>query len=304
MATFAENVKKYLPILDQLYVQESITAIFERSGVIFSGTKEIKIPTISVDGNADYDRTAGYKNGGIAVAYQTKTLTHDRGRKFNVDAVENDEVPMDLVVQAMSTFEKEKNIPEVDAIRFAALSQLAGNKVSATLADAAGALAAYDAAEKAFKKAGIAMNNCLMFCSADYYALLKNAVAARLIVNQNSGDLNRNVDLLDGKLPVITVADDRFYDQISLLTGGTGEEAGGFEPIEDTSHRINFLIVDRAVPQAVTKRAVTKVISPEANQTHDGYSIFYRSFHDIYINDNQAKRLYAHVSAAVVNNVA
>ena len=301
MATFAENVKKFLPILDQLYVQESLTAIFERAGAIWSGTKEIKIPSIAVDGNADYSAADGYKSGAIAVSYQTKTLTNDRGRKFNIDAVENDEVPMDLVVEAMSTFEKEKNVPETDAIRFATLASLAGTKVSADLTDSAGALAAYDAAEKVFRKNGLSMSNCVMFCSADYYALLKNAVAARLIVNQNSGDLNRNVDMLDGKLPLITVADDRFYDQIKLLTGGTDEEAGGFEPIATTSHAINFMIVDKDVPQAVTKRKVTKVINPEANQSHDGYSIFYRTFHDVYINTNQAKRLYVHKKATAVS---
>ena len=299
MNTFAENVKKYLPILDQLYKQESLTSIFERDNVIWSGTKEIKIPVVSVSGNADYDRDTGYKSGSIGVTYQTKTLTYDRGRRFNVDAVENDEVPFDLVVEGMSTFEREENIPEVDAIRFAAMAQLAGTKVNADLADGAAALAAYDAAEKAFKKLGLTMNNAIMFCSADYYALLKSAVAARLNVGQFGGDLNRAVDMLDGKLPVITVADDRFYDQIQLLTGEVGEEAGGFEPIEDVTKRINFLIVDRAVPQAVTKRNVTKVITPEANQTHDGFSIYYRSLHDLYIKDNQASRMYAHIADTV-----
>lgn len=298
--TFAEDVTAFMPVLDELYAQEAITAVFEVENTKWKGTKKIQIPTVTTQGNADYDREAGYTMGSINVAYQEKELTHDRGRRFNIDAVEADEVNIDLVGEGMAQFERLQNIPEIDAIRFAKLSTLAGHKVTEDYATSEEAISAYDEAELKALEMGLRLDNSIMFVSAKFYRLLKNYIKPSLSANSNNGVIDRSVKYLDNGLEVRVVPNDRFYDQIQLLTGGTGQEAGGFGPIKGTSKPINFLLVDKAVPQAVVKRKADKIITPEQNQTHDGYALFYRTFHDIYIMNNQAKRLYVSISATAV----
>lgn len=292
--TLSDEIATFLPVLDELYEQQAITSIFEVSDAVWSGTKKILIPTISVDGNADYSRSEGYVDGGIAVDYVEKTLTHDRGRRFNVDAVTLDEVNFDLIAAGMSKFERTQNVKEVDAIRFAALSQLAGTTKSEDITTSEAAIAAYDAAELKALELGLDLSNSIMYISAGFYTLIKNHVTPSINANTNNGVLDRTVKYLDNGLELKIVPNDRFYSEIKLLTGGDDEEAGGYTTTEN-SRLINFLLVDKDVPQAVTKRRVTKIIPPEQNQKYDGVSVYYRNFHDIYIEDEQAPHIYASV---------
>lgn len=294
--TFAQDVVEFLPVLDEIYQAEAITSIFEISNVKWSGKKKILIPTVTTQGNGDYDRENGYAKGSISVEYQEKELTHDRGRRFNIDAVEEDELNIDLVASALIYFERNENIPEIDAIRFAKLSQIAGNKISADYKTAEEAISAFDDAELKAHEKGIRLDNSIMFVSAWFYRLLKNYIKPSLSANSNNGVIERGVKYLDNGLAIKIVPNDRFYDEIKLLSGGSGQEAGGYEAVVGTSHQINFMIVDKSVPQAVVKRKADKLIKPEDNQTHDGYALFSRTFHDIYIHDNQAHRLYVSVA--------
>lgn len=74
--------------LDKLAVQEAVTGWMDANSgqVIYNGGKEVKIPKLSVQGLADYDRDNGYVMGGATMAYETLTMTQDRGRKFQLCA--------------------------------------------------------------------------------------------------------------------------------------------------------------------------------------------------------------------------
>ena len=298
--TATELVSTLIPVVDSLYEKESLTSIFERDGVIWEGTAKIKFPKVDVQGNADYSREDGYVNGSISVEYEEFELTIDRGRRFNIDAVTANEFPFDLAAEALLKFERNHNIPEIDAIRFAAIAKNAGVKVEAKLATTEEAIAAFDAAELHYMREGIDMSRAVMYVSAEYYALIKDYMTqrGRLNPNQNNGVINRVVTMLD-QTPLIPVPAKRFMDKVELLTGKTGQEAGGFKNPADAV-KINFLLLDVDVPQAVTKRKADKVITPDANQTHDGWSFYYRTFHDVYFLDEQKVRMYAHVESATV----
>lgn len=103
--------------------------------VKYSGGNEVKIPMISMDGLGNYDRDAGYVQGGVSLAYGTYQMTQDRGRKFKLDAMDVDE--SNFVATAgnvMGEFQRTKVIPEVDAYRYSKLATLAigaGNTTSA-----------------------------------------------------------------------------------------------------------------------------------------------------------------------------
>ena len=44
---------------------------------------------MSVQGMGDYDREAGYQRGSVTLEYETRKMTQDRGRLFQLD-------PMDI----------------------------------------------------------------------------------------------------------------------------------------------------------------------------------------------------------------
>src|SRR5699024_2826248 len=88
-----EYSKIFQPALDKQVAQEATSGWMEAnaSQVKYSGGNEVKLPKLDMDGLADYDRTTGYVDGAVTLEWQTKTLTQDRGRRFQIDSMDVDE---------------------------------------------------------------------------------------------------------------------------------------------------------------------------------------------------------------------
>ena len=94
--------------------------------VIYNGGAEVKIPKISMDGMANYDRNNGFPKGSVNLSYETMTMTQDRARTFSLDAMDVDE--SNFVATAsnvMSEFQRTLVIPEIDAYRYSKMATLA-----------------------------------------------------------------------------------------------------------------------------------------------------------------------------------
>ncbi len=59
---------------------------------------------------------------------------------------------------------------------------------------------------------------------------------------------------------------------------------------------INFLVVERSAALQYQKHVVNKIVSPEENQTSDGWKFFYRSYGLCDVYDNKTKGIYLHKS--------
>ena len=301
--SFAEKAVAFIPILDEIYQKESLTSFLEMNPmtVMFDGTKTVKLPKIVIDGAGDYDRTLGYNTGNIAVSYSSHTLQYDRGRKFDVDVLDDDEAAFDVFRLAAIEYVRTKEIPETDAIRFSEMFAKAdagsGTVVTADIA-ADEALDAFDDAEETLGEAEVGEANRIMWISFEFNKLLKQDTAITRRID--AGDvtvngINRRVELLDGQVPLIKVPRSRFYDIILLNDGVTGgQETGHFEPIVATSRELNFIMADRGALNAVTKRRVSKVISWQDNQTADANSVYYRNHHDLIVPENKTPGIYVH----------
>ena len=307
MATnnFAEKAVRFTGVLDELYRKHAITAMLDSPALArqFVGANRIKLPKVSVDGAGTYDRDAGYAQGGVSVTYEEHTLKYDRGRKFRVDFVDNDESAFSLFRQVAAQYVRTREIPEVDAIRFmeicaaAAREETLGTVVEKDLSSSDKPLALLDEAEKILNEKEVPEEGRVLFCSGDFYALLKGdtAIARRLDVAENTGGIDRRVLLLDGMTPVIRVPRARFWSKVKLLDGSTGgETAGGYQPITSESKGINFIYGNKAAMQGVLKRNVSKIVTPDQNQSADAYDIFYRVHHDLIVRDNDTAALYVH----------
>ena len=83
--------QRYLPMLDEVYKFSSRSAILDNLNVQFIGGNAVKVYKTSMDGLADYNRNSGYVNGGVNGAWETLTLSQDRGRSFQIDAMDQEE---------------------------------------------------------------------------------------------------------------------------------------------------------------------------------------------------------------------
>lgn len=300
--TFAEKATKYMGILDEIYQKEAVTAMLEQAGTEFVGTNKVKYPKITMDGAADYNRDTGYVAGAASVEYEEHVLAHDRGRKFRIDIIDNDEAAFALYRELMNEYVRTKEIPELDAARFARMAGFTEAKtVSADLGNA-DAMKLWDDCEQYMYDAEVNLSDVVLYVSSDFYKGMKASasLARRMDVTANNGQVNRSITMLDGQTPVIIVPKGRFYDAIKLNTGADGETAGGFAPIGGTSHAINFIAVPKSHAKAITKRRNSKIIMPEVNQSADAYDIMYRCHHDLIVQTNKRKGIYVHKAAATV----
>ena len=116
-----EAAKIYMTALDQQMIEGATSGWMEANAgqVKYSGGNEVRIPTLSMNGLADYDRDNGYNQGAVSLEYQTQKLTKDRGRQFLLDAMDVDESNFIANATAvMSEFQRTQIIPEVDAYRY------------------------------------------------------------------------------------------------------------------------------------------------------------------------------------------
>ena len=111
--------------LDKAAVEQATSGWMEVNSnlVKYNGGSEVKIPELSMDGLADYDRQNGFVAGGVNFKYQTKTMTQDRGRSFSFDENAVDETNFALTAATvMGEFQRTKVIPEIDAYRYSTIA--------------------------------------------------------------------------------------------------------------------------------------------------------------------------------------
>lgn len=79
--------------LDKAAVEQATSGWMEVNEklVKYTGGAEVKIPSLDMDGMADYDRTNGFVQGSVNFQYETKKMTQDRGRSFSFDENDVDE---------------------------------------------------------------------------------------------------------------------------------------------------------------------------------------------------------------------
>ena len=306
MNSFSEKATKFLSVLDEVYKRQAITAILDDAalGNQFAGTKTVKIPRITVDGAGDYDREAGYAQGAVAASFEEYELKYDRGRKFRIDVIDDDEAAFDLYRQVALQYLRTREIPEIDAVRFAEIYAAANKEgsnatvVEADLADNFDPLALIDEAERTLNEKEVPDEGRVLFCTNDFYVALKScdAMFARIDNGSGKGELDRRVLMLDGMTPIIRVPQARFITGITLLDGVSDSQLEGGYKAAAGAKGINFIYADKNALHGVIKRRFSKIIEPDANQQADAYDIFYRAHHDLIVKGSESAGIYLHAA--------
>lgn len=293
MINTLEYTKIFADVLDEQLVQETTSGWMEANAgqTIYNGGNEVKIPVISMSGLGDYDRDTGFITGGVNLSFQTKTLTQDRGRTFQLDAMDVDETNFVTVAgNVMSQFQRTKVIPEVDAYRYssiAAQAEAAGktNLYVPSSNDILLKLKSDIAAVQDIAGDGVQLVITMSFPVAVMLEAADDITKTIDIVDFKSGSINTKVKSIDG-IPIIRVSSSRMKTLYTFFDGKTnGQKEGGFKAADDAKN-INWIITPRTAPIAVSKTDVTRIFDPMTNQTANAWKIDYRKYHDIWLCEN------------------
>ena len=289
MANQIAKFKKYTDLLDEVYKNAAKTAVLESDATLArqgANANEIIIPKLDMDGLGDYDRNSGYVNGNVTMTNETVTFNYDRGRKFSVDNMDNEETVGLAFGKLAAEFIRTKVVPEQDAFRFATYANLAGTKVSGTLSAGTDVLAALQTATSAMDDAEVPTENRHLFITP-----------ALLIAAQNV-DTNKSRDILGAFASISKVPQSRFYTAIDLKDGKTStEEAGGYAKATEGKD-INFMIVEKSAILQFTKHNVNKAIPPEDNPDADAWIFNFREYGLADVYENKTAGIYLHHKAS------
>lgn len=266
--------------------------------VNYEGGKEIKIPKVSLSGLKDYDRDNGYTMGSVTLEYEIKTMTMDRGTSFQLDAMDVNE--SNFIANASTVageFQRTQVIPEVDAYRYSKIAALAqANKVEYT-PDAA---TIYEALVS-----DIAKVEDIVGENEEIIVVINSLVKSQL---EKLRDFERHVsvdEFVKGELKtkvkkindaaLLPVPSARMKDAYIFADGKTeGQKEGGFKADADAK-QINWIVLPRRAPIAVSKQDKMKIFDPDTYQKADAWFIGYRRYHDLWIKDNMLETIIPNV---------
>ena len=290
MANSIAKFKKYIDLLDEVYKIASVTSVLDGSSKLIkmgANANEIIIPKMTMDGLADYSRANGYVNGDVTLTNETVTFNYDRGRAFTVDAMDNEETAGIAFGQLASEFIRTKVAPEIDAYRFATYAGTSGitTATAAALTTGGDALAALIEAQNSMDENEVNAESRVLFITPTIYNLIMNI------------DTTKSKAVLNSFAQIVKVPQSRFYTAIDLYDGSSsGETAGHFVKDSASGKDINFMVVEKSAALQYQKHVVNKVVSPEENQTSDGWKFFYRAYGLTDVYDNKVKGVYLHKS--------
>lgn len=300
MANSIAKSKKYVPLLDEVYKNSALTSILDSDDSLAkagANANEIIIPKIDMDALGDYDRNSGYTNGDVTMTNETVKFNYERGRMFTVDAMDDEETAGLAYGRLASEFIRTKVAPEGDAFRFATYAGVSGiSKVAtpATLSTGADVISALRAATNKMDEDEVPYENRILFITPTLKGLVDDL------------DTTKSKEVLARFSQIVLVPQTRFYTAIDMLDGKTsGETKGGYKrhakgsDTEDTNGAdINFMVIHKGAVMQYNKHIAPKVITPEANQTSDGWKFGYRKYGLADVYENKVAGIYLHHKAA------
>lgn len=301
MANSIAKITLYIKtIIDQLYATGALTSMFEANPGMVQETAQagtFMIPKILMQGLGDYSRTGGYPAGDTSIDWETVTLANERGRRFKVDRMDNEESAGIALANLASEFMRTYVIPEIDAIRFNALASKSGiSEAVGALSSATDVESAVNIAINSFDDYGVPSEQRLMFMTPTMKALLQKAVGTAYITMANPKNPDLRLESYNG-VRVIPTPSGRFFKGITLYDGTTeGQEAGGFIKTATTGRSINFMLVHPSAATAITKHSKGKLFSPDDDDNGDNWRYLYRIYHDLFVLDNKVHGVYSHIN--------
>ncbi len=297
-----EYAKIFMASLDKQVLEGATSGWMEAnaSQVKYNGGNEVKLPKISMSGLGNYDRDKGFLEGAVSLIFETRKMENDRGRTFQLDAMDVDETNFSAVAgNVMGEFQRTKVIPEIDAYRY---STIAKKAVEASLFE-----------EYTPEKATVLSRllediGKVQDIAGDGEELVITMSVPCAITLDQSESIEKHIDLTDFKnggasfktkalngIPIIRVPSGRMKTAFDFFAGEAQEVSdGGFAPLSEAKG-INWIICSKKAPIAVSKTDVTRIFDPMTNQKANAWKIDYRKYHDLWITDNGLQTVFVNI---------
>jgi hypothetical protein len=274
--------EKYQQELDQVLVQNMLTAPLETPNVNWLSAKTFHVPTVAVSGYKNHSRNGGFNRGTVTVTHEPYTLGFDRDVEFFVDRMDVDESNQAASAANITrVFLTEKAAPEVDAYRFSKLATKAAATSNATpeAVDKATVFTRLKADILKVRKYG--PGNLITFISSEAMDALERSTEFTRNIDVKPaapGGIETRVTSIDGVQLVEVWDDQRFYTAFDFTDG--------FVPAVGAK-KINWLIV--AKPSVIAKVKLNSVylFEPGQHTQGDGYLYQNRMYHDLFVLKNK-----------------
>lgn len=273
--------------------QNSITSPFITQNVKWLNGKTFHFTLMSTSGYKNHSRAGGWNRGTYSQTDKTFTLEHDRDIEFLVDKADVDETNATASIQNISkVFEQTQASPETDALFFSKVTAQA--KDSELYANTA--LSSYTKSNVFEKLKGMLKQgrlraykgngSLIMYVNSTIMDLLEQSTAfTRKIemtqISEGGIGLETRVTDIDGMTVMEVIDDDVFYDAFNF--NGTN---GGYEPIANTSHKLNVCIASLETCKIVPKIASIYYFAPGSHTQGDGYLYQNRELSDVFVFPN------------------
>ncbi len=303
-----EYASVFMEALDTQLIEYSTTGWMEdnASQVQYHGGAEVKIPKILMNGLGNYDRDGGFVKGAITLNYENMVMTQDRGRTFQLDAMDVNENNFALVAgNVMGEFQRSQVIPEVDAYRYSNIYKIMSETdniatYTPNVDDIFDELLENITQIRDTVGDGVEI---VIAMSAKVAGLLDRAKGGTQVLQSGSlmqGNAELKVREIDG-CPVVRVPSARFKTDYIFMNGtAEDEEIGGFKATDEAVD-MNWIIAVRNAPIAVSKTDVNRIFDPMTNQNANAWKIDYRKYHDLWITDNGKKGIFVSVQKGASN---
>lgn len=294
-----EYSKLMMKQLDQQVVQGLTSGWMEANAgqVIYNGGDEVKIPNMSTVGLGNYDRDNGFVQGGVTLKWDTYKMTQDRGRTFQLDAMDVDESGFVATsANVIKIFQAEHVIPEIDAYRYSKIATIAkkASKTEEITITADNAISKIREHIRAIQDVIGIDSKLILTMPSSILALIEDSPKVSKSINVadfKQGGLNFKVNTIDEHV-IRVVPSARLKTLYDVNDGKTGgQEAGGLKPNSEAKD-INWIITPQNVPIAINKTDKLRVFTPDVNQKADAWKIDFRKYHDLWIKKHKENQIF------------
>lgn len=268
--------------MDKVYKKASLTTVLNSDASMVrmgNNAKEIIIPKMDMDGLKNYTRNSGYTAGDVKLEWQTRTFNYDRGIKFLVDSMDNEETIELAFGRLGAQFQRTKVAPEADAYTLSTLATKASANIKEyALTTGENVLDALRAEQNAMDEDEVPSEGRILFITPTLLRLAKSV------------DTYKNMGILDEFSQVIPVPQKRMYTSIELVddveNDADNNMKGGYKKASGAADLL-FLIVEKSAVLKWDKHVASNIITPAANQTSDDYLQKYRKYGIVDVFDNK-----------------
>jgi hypothetical protein len=255
--------------LNAVYKAASKTVDLEANQMQILGANVVKLPKYSFGGAlGDYNRATGFTANDITKAWDTYTLSQDKGNSLLLDAMDDEESRGEGIVKATNEYIRQIVVPAVDTYRFTKLVAGTGTTKALTIT-AANAVDELETMFQTFEENEVPTEDIIIYMKPSVKTLL-----------QTSSDLSRYVSYgtFEGKI------DNRvmFYNGAKVIS----------VPSARLGSDVEFIGVHPSAVVSCVKHNPAHFFAAGTHTGADADLVNYRLYYDLFVIANKTKGIY------------